>query len=219
MNAASSTRPRLPARLILACLGLAAGIGLGFLVGRLIKTGVLAIDRLTWSDHGATVIAAIFVGLGLIVAVASVSPKLAGRLLDPDGERAATPAQASLYRMQALVTVLAGAMLGAPVIVALAFNPLPMPVASVAMLAIVAAFLLQTACNLMLWRRGDELMRRVMAETGAVCFWILQGLLFLWAAAAKLELAPAVSSWDLITVLMGFYLLVSSAMSMRRGLA
>jgi TRAP-type C4-dicarboxylate transport system permease large subunit len=86
------------------------------------------------------------------------------------------------------------------------------------MLAIVAAFLAQTAYNLLVWRRADELMRQTISQTGAVCFWVLQGLLFLWAAAEKLNIAPALSAWDMMTLMMGFYLIVSSAMSMRRGL-
>src|SRR5215217_4596854 len=59
----------------------------------------------------------------------------------------------------------------------------------------------------------------MIGAAGAACFWVLQGGLFLWAAAEKLDLAPALSSWDALVVLMTFYLLVSSVLSVRRGFA
>ena len=39
------------------------------------------------------------------------------------------------------------------------------------------------------------------------------------AAAEKLELVPALTAWDMMTILMGFYLVISSVISVRRGLA
>jgi hypothetical protein len=219
MNAVASPRRRIPRGLVLGGIGMVFGLGLGLAGSRLTKSGVIPLGELRWSDHAALVIAVTFMGLGLVIALASLHRKAAGRMLDAEAGRPATPAQASLYRQQGLVVFLAGAMMGAPVATTLAFDPLPMPVASAVMLAIVAAFLVQTVCNLIVWHRGDELARRVLSETGAVCFWVLQGLLFLWAAAEKLNLAPALSAWDMMTVLMGFYLMVSSAMSIRRGVA
>jgi hypothetical protein len=62
------------------------------------------------------------------------------------------------------------------------------------------------------------MIRQMVAEAGAVCFWVRQGALFLWAAAEKLELVPALSAWDMMTILMGFYLVISSVISVRRGL-
>ena len=53
----------------------------------------------------------------------------------------------------------------------------------------------------------------------AICFWVLQGALFLWAAGEKLGLAPALSTWDCLTVLMVFYLAVSAVIGFRRGFA
>ena len=86
------------------------------------------------------------------------------------------------------------------------------------MAGIVALFLVQTVGNLILWQRSDELVRQVMAETGAVSFWLLQGALFLWAAGEKLNLLPALSLWDAVAVLMASYLLISTLVSARRGL-
>lgn len=217
----SSTAPvrRLTVRSILVCLGLVFGGAVGFGVGKLLKAGLVDASSLGWSDKGAAVIAVSLMALGLIVSLVSLNRRVAGRMMDPDGERPATAGQASFYRQQGLVLFLAGAMMAAPVAALVLYNPLPFPVASAVMLAVVAAFLAQTAYNLLVWRRADELMRQTISQTGAVCFWVLQGLLFLWAAAEKLNLAPALSAWDMMTIMMGFYLVVSTAMSARRGLA
>lgn len=219
MNVVSETPRNLVPRLILAGVGLLFGGGLGYLVGRLIKSGALDASRFGWSDSLATLIAASLVVIGLIIGLASFSRKAVGRMIDSSGTHVATPAQASFYMQQAIVIFLAGVLMAAPVVTAASFEVIPMVVASIVMLVILAIFLVQTVYNLVVWRRSDELLRRVTSETGAVCFWVLQGLLFLWAAAEKLELAPKLTAWDIMTVLMGTYLVVASIMSARRGLS
>jgi hypothetical protein len=219
MNAASEAPRRNASRLVLGGLGLLFGGGLGYLVGRLIKTGVIDASRLGWSDNLAVVIAACLIAMGLIIGLASFSRKAVGRMIDRTGAQLATPAQASFYRQQAVVMFLAGILMAAPVVTTASFEAIPMVVASIIMLAILAIFLIQTVYNLTVWHRSDELIRRVTSETGAVCFWVLQGLLFLWAAAEKLGLAPPLTAWDIMTVLMGTYLVVASIMSARRGLS
>jgi hypothetical protein len=99
-----------------------------------------------------------------------------------------------------------------------ALQPLSSQLAGAVMAAIVGLFLVQTLLNLTVWTRADEMIRQTVAEAGAICFWVLQGALFLWAAAEKLELVPALSAWDMMTILMGFYLVISSVVSVRRGL-
>lgn len=219
MNAASEAPRRNVSRLVLGGLGLLFGGGLGYLVGRLIKTGVIDPSRLGWSDNLAMLIAACLLAIGLIVGLASFSRTAVGRMIDRTGSRIATPAQASFYRQQAVVMFLAGLLMAAPVVASASFEVIPMVVASIVMLAVLAVFLIQTVYNLTVWHRSDELIRRVTSETGAVCFWVLQGLLFLWAAAEKLGLAPPLTAWDIMTVLMGTYLVVASVMSARRGLS
>lgn len=205
-------------RLLQGLAGLLVGGGLGFLIGRLIKAGDIDPDRLAWSDELAGLLAVILMAVGLFVAVSSLSRRATGRMIDPDADRAATPAQTSFFRQQALVMILAGAMLAAPVVAAVAFDPLPTPIATAVMMGIIAAFLIQTAYNLLVWRRSDELLRRITSESAAASFWILQGALFLWAAAEKLGLAPALSTWDMVTVLMAAYLLLSVILQWRRGM-
>lgn len=103
--------------------------------------------------------------------------------------------------------------------------PLPMIFSALAVspwvgMAVVAALLvLHTLLNLRLYRSVDELFRRTVVEAGAVTFWLGQGLLFLWAAAERLAVAPPITAWDVYVVLMGIYLFVSMIVTMRRGLA
>jgi hypothetical protein len=84
--------------------------------------------------------------------------------------------------------------------------------------AIGVCFAVQTALNIAVWRRADEFMRRLISETSATCFWILQAMLFLWAAGERLSLLPAVSAWDCTVVLMSVYLAASAFISVRNGL-
>ena len=77
---------------------------------------------------------------------------------------------------------------------------------------------IQTVANVMLWRRGVEFLRLVMAETSAFAFWALQTALFLYAAAERLGLVDSISAWALTGILMAVYLLSSIVASARRGI-
>jgi hypothetical protein len=220
MNAITDLPKRSLTKVILAAVGAVIGAGLGFLVGRVLKAAQVDATQLGWSDAAAGLIAACLLAMGMLILAMSFNRRAAGRMVDPHSPKPATSAQASFYRQQGLVSALAGLMMAAPVAVTvLNKGAPPVPIAIIAMLGVVAAFLVQTMVNLTLWRRSDELFRRVISETGASCFWIFQGLLFLWAVAEKLDLAPTLSSWDIMTLLMGLYLVASTVTSMRRGLS
>ena len=218
MTANSSSPGLNRARLAQGVAGLIVGGGLGYLLGRLIKQGHIDVSDLTWSDNVAVLIAVMLFVAGAILVLASFSKRLAARVIDPASERPARPAQIIFYRQQAIVLALSGVMMAAPVLARLLFQPLSDHLAGAVMAAIVGLFLLQTLLNLAVWNRADEMIRQTVAEAGAVCFWLLQGALFLWAAAEKLELVPALSAWDMMTILMGAYLVISSVISVRRGL-
>ena len=204
---------------IMALVGLVAGLPAGWLVGRLVKSAGLL--SMPWSDEGAMGIAATFVIAGLLVAVLSAFRRGQAILANPsqpEFDAKVQQPQINFFRLQAGVLLLAGAMLGAPIVAGLLARPAGEPAGAPLMAAIVAAFVLQSALNVMLWQRADEVFRQVMAETGAICFWVLQGALFLWACGAKLHVLREISSWDTITVLMGVYLLISTIVGYRRGL-
>ena len=218
MTANSSSPGLNRARLAQGVAGLIVGGGLGYLLGRLIKQGHIDVSDLTWSDNVAVLIAVMLFVAGAILVLASFSKRLAARVIDPASERPARPAQIIFYRQQAIVLALSGVMMAAPVLARLLYQPLSGHLAGAVMAAIVGLFLLQTLLNLSVWNRADEMIRQTVAEAGAVCFWLLQGALFLWAAAEKLELVPALSAWDMMTILMGAYLVISTVISVRRGL-
>jgi hypothetical protein len=221
MTDATPSRPSRAtrARLVQLAVGGAFGLAAGLAAMTLRRTGLLDLSGLSWSDVGALLLGLLLGASGLFALLVSVSARASARVMDPGGRAVSRPADIVFYRRQGLVTLLAGVMMAIPAVAPLLATPLPPPLAMVLMLAVVALFLVQTALNLSVWTRADEMMRRTIAQAGAACFWTLQGALFLWAAAEKLGLAPALSTWDAMVVLMGVYLLVSSALAMRRGYA
>jgi hypothetical protein len=206
---------------VIAALSLAGGVvgfSSGLLIGKLEKGGALSLQALGWSDILSGIIALMLIATGLMVLIVSFSRKASGRVLDPASQRDATTAQASYYRQQGVVSLLAGLMLAAPVLVLSVDDPPPFELAAAVMTGIVALFLIQTVANLSLWFRSDELVRRVISETGAATFWLLQGALFLWAAGEKLNLLPELSLWDAVSLMMASYLLLAAIVAHRRGL-
>lgn len=203
-------------------IGLVVGAFLGFAFGWLIatfeKASALVVPKLEWSDSLALFLAALMVLVGFVTLAVSASRRMLGRQINPDETRLATRAQAAFYAQSGAVLALAGVMIATPVLVPAGLDPVPTAVASAAMIALVALFLLQTVLNLSIWMRADEFMRRALGETAAVSFFILQGALFLWAAAEKLGLVARLTLWDAVSVMMAVYLLVNGLISWRRGL-
>ena len=114
--------------------------------------------------------------------------------------------------LQIAVFALAGLMFLAPMVAPAAFPAVWI------FAGIVAAFALQTVANVIMWRRADEMMRRVMTETSTIAFWGLQSVFFLYAAAERLALIQPISAWGMAGILMAVYLISSIIPSVRRGL-
>ena len=85
------------------------------------------------------------------------------------------------------------------------------------MTVIAVCFVIQTTLNFAVWRRADEFVRRLIAETSSLCFWVLQAALFLWAAGERLHLFPVISTWDCAIIMMGAYFVASAFISVRNG--
>lgn len=222
MTASSTPTPTSRAnkvRLGMMAAGMVAGATGAFVGMRLTRSGAIDISGLSWSGHLGLWLAMILFVSGVFCTAVSFNSRMTARSLDPESTGAARPAQMTFFRMQGLIMILAGLMMGAPVLALQIANPLPRELAIAVMTALVAASLTQTALNLSVWTRADEMMRRMIAEVGSICFWVLQALFFLWAAAEVLGLAPKLSSWDLMTLLMAIYLAVSAVLSYRRGFA
>lgn len=210
-------RKPLTRRLAVAfAMGLAAGAA-GYLFGRYVLTaaypdGLPALAGLVWADGLIALSAVGLIMASLGIAVASRKAEPLGRLLKSEGP--ATPDEIANVRIQAAVSFMAGILLIAP------------PIATVAgfdagwtYLALLVVLACQSLLNWRLFREGDEMIRDVMIRSGAVCFWGLQGLLFLYAAAERLGLVAPLTAWSMLAVLFAAYLVVSVVVATRRGLA
>jgi hypothetical protein len=169
-------------------------------------------DALRWSDLVALVVALMLVAGGLSVLAASRNGRALAAVTSADAP--AGPSEIRDMRLQAVVMIGSGLLLSAPIAATLAGNPAPV----LTLIAIAVVFAAHTAMNLSLWRRGDEMIRRVILEAGAMAFWIGQAALFAWAAAERLSVAPTLTAWDILVVVMGLYLVCSMTVGLRRGL-
>lgn len=224
MNLVSkSPKSRLAHRGLQALIGAVIAAPLGYWFGSYLadldKAGAASDLKLVWSDVLALLLAAMMIATGLITLLTSLSRRALGRQINPEEVRPATSAQAVFYAQNGLVLLLAGVMMGVPVLVPILFAPLSPMLASAAMAGLIALLLVQTAGNIAIWVRSDEFMRRAMGESAAVSFAILQGLLFLWAAGEKLGLLPQLTLWDATSVMMAAYLVIGLTITWRRGLA
>ncbi len=214
MDADKPAQPR-RLRLLLAAPLAVMGALAGYGVGRLLKARHFGLNVSNWSDGLAMLLAASMMAMGLLILAFTLNRGLAGRMVDPAGGRPASKSQLSFYRQQGLVMLLAGVMMALPL--AMVIGELSQPLRLGLMAAIVLLFAVQSAFNFIVWRRADEFVRRLIAETSAVCFWLLQSALFLWAAGERLALLPPISAWTGTVVLMSVYLTASAFISLRRG--
>ncbi|RZJ04328.1 MAG: hypothetical protein EON89_08230 [Brevundimonas sp.] len=208
----SQTWPRTTVKL--AGIGAVFGVG-GYLFGKLLADLYPDLGAgldVRWADAAAFALAAVMLVASVVTVAISTRPAALGRLLKLEGP--AGPVEAREARLQAAILALSGAVLALPpLFIALGVSPLP------AFAGVAALLVLHTALNLRLYRSADELFRRVVIDAGAATFWVGQGLLFLWAAAERLALAPPVTAWDVYVVLMAVYLVASMTVTIRRGLA
>jgi hypothetical protein len=127
--------------------------------------------------------------------------------------------EAIYQRLTGVCLALAGAMLLTPLVVGTARNGGPWGLRAAAMAGLVVSFALQSWINVALWRRSDELFRRLILDSSAISFWSLQGVLFLWAAGERLRLLPAITAWQACILMLAGYLIASVAVNLRRGLS
>lgn len=113
--------------------------------------------------------------------------------------------------LEALVTALAGIMLLIPLYATTWVS------AEIALGAVTFLLVVQSVLNFMLWRRADEMLRRIMIETMGLAFWALQLALFVYAASERLGLIESLSAWGMIGIMMTVYLVASAIAAARRG--
>lgn len=201
----------------LALFGAACGVaGYGF--GWLLATQIFPDApppselNLRWSDILAFLVAAGMILGAAAMLIVSLNPRRLGRMYRLEGDASST--EAAQARLQSIVMGLSGVVLALPLIFSLTGVP---PILGV--VAIVLLLVLHTVLNLRVYRQADEMLRRLVLEAATLTFFLGQGLLFLWAVAERLGVAPPITTWDIYAVLMTFYLVVAVTVSARRGLA
>lgn len=217
-DAPSTTRNLWRRMLIAGAIGAPIGGVGGYFVGRALKRGSL-VPLLDWTlaDLFSLLIALTLLISAGYAAWATTSRKRWNEMVEKQPvDTEVDPAALVEGRRGALVAALGGLLIMTPPIAAHA--GLGTEMRGVVALALGALLLVECAINWKIWKDGDELTRTVTAQTGALCFWVLQLGLFIWAALARLDLVAEVDSWTLMTILMGAYLVTSVTISVRRGL-
>ncbi|MGV9009349.1 hypothetical protein [Brevundimonas sp.] len=193
MNALIERKPSLARKIVGFVLLAGAGGAVGYAAANFGLT-----RDLPWPDALALLMAVTLIATGIIGAVTlAVRPS-------------SVPKGCGL--LQVVVMGLAGILFILPV-----FGPQWVD-ADLVFVAVVALAVVQSVANLMLWKRADEMLRRVMMETATITFWAGQMALFLYAAAERLGLIGTASAWGLMGVLMGLYFIASMIAALRRGL-
>jgi hypothetical protein len=202
-------------RWILMGAGLAAGVATGAAVR--LATPRHWVSAWPWEDQTAMVLGLSLLTWGLGHLVASLFRRSAAFVADPYGATGGLrPGEARYQRLTGATIALAGAMVLAPLTARWAPG-LGNAVRIATLAGLVGGLVAQSVVNLMIWRRSDELFRRLIVESTALTFWGLQGVLFLWAAGERLGLLPPITAWQVFVVLLAGYLIASMAVSIRRG--
>ncbi|WP_291837407.1 hypothetical protein [Brevundimonas sp.] len=190
----------------------AVGYAVGQFAAKLFPGLEPDLPDLRWADIVAGLVAAVLLVSCLGTAITSFYRRSLGRVLKLEGP--AGDDEVRDARRQSAVLGLSGIIMILPMILSGLALPVTASLAGIGLLLV-----LHTALNLRLYRSVDELFRRVVVEAGALTFWLGQGLLFIWAAAERLAVAPPLTAWDIYVVLMSVYLIVSMVVTFRRGLA
>lgn len=202
----TADRNRLIRAGLLALVGAACGAALGY-------AGVEIAPEVSEPDMMACAVGAALLLAGGISILLSFNRRTLSAASMLEGEAGECEVRAA--RRQGAVTILAGLLLAWPVLAA----ETAWVNSSVAYAAVLLVFGVQTALNWSVWKRGDEMTRRTVTEAGALSFWVMQGALFLYAAAERLALVPAPTAWQITVAMMAGYLVLSSAVAFRRGYA
>lgn len=189
------------------------GYGVGGWLAKVAPGGLGLIDKsLRWSDLLAMLVAFALIGGAILAFITSLNAKRLGRMYNLEGD--ASPEEMAQARFQSLVFGFSGVILALPVGFSLTGVSPGLGVGAIGLLLV-----LHTVMNVRVYRQADELLRRAVMETAAVTFFAGQLMLFVWAAAERLSVAPPITAWDIYAVLMALYVVASLWISVRRGLA
>jgi peptidoglycan/LPS O-acetylase OafA/YrhL len=188
------------------------------LLGAVVGAGTVVffeerVPGIQWADVLAVAVALICLITAAILGVASLDPRSLASTLKVEGD--STPREVTGARVQAVMLALAGVLMIAPVLP----DALGVHAPGLSFALVAALFVIQSAYNWTVWKKGDEMMRRVVTEAAALSFWLLQAGFFLYAAAERLGLVAPATAWRLVTVLMAVYLLSPNVTAIWRNRA
>lgn len=166
--------------------------------------------------HGlGLIVAALLLVLGAIIIIASFTRSGAAQLMGEDLDPAEDiRPELRPLRWQGIVTLLAGVEL---VILSLSTDLLTGPRSELLLAVLIGVTAVQTWFNYQLWRRGDELFRRLIVEAAVIGFIVFQFALFFWVAGARFALVPDPSALDIYVLMLVLYLVGGSVASVRLG--
>ena len=167
------------------------------------------------AHEGALLLALLLAAVGLMVAVSSLTRSGAKQMISAELEPGEDiSSELSSIRWQGVVALLAGVEM-----FVLGLNPelLAGPARSWLLPLIGIILAAQSWINHRLWRSGDELFRRVIAEAAVIGFVAFQFLLFFWTVAVRFGLAEDPEALDVYVLMMALYLLGSGIAGIRRG--
>lgn len=216
-DTASALRPaRLRKLAIEVAIWLVIGVAIGATVARYdLLDGLKPLDPFLGL---ALLLGAILAIVGANLVAVSYRPVALGQVLDGDRKQVASAAERTFYRLGGWVILLAGLLAALPPAAVLVAEPLPRAAAWTVFASVVLLSGLQFALNVRLWRKADELTRRATTEGACLALLVVEGLLFLWAAAEVFGLAPAASAWAIWTLTFVAYVVTCTCVSWRRGL-
>lgn len=168
------------------------------------------------TDVAAMAVSALLMLGGVMTFLPTLDRRSLARALEPEaGERATlTDAEVGQLSLQGAIMVAAGAMLAAPPM--LSDRP---ELGNLALVGLGAILALHTLLNILAWRASDAFNRRVMIESAALSFWGLQAALVLWAGAERMGLAPPITAWNGLVIVMAVSLLAGGWAAVRRTAA
>jgi hypothetical protein len=209
-----SSNPFTPKVLLRMGIGAIAGAAVGYLGVELLMHLHISPRQVGWSDAIALWISIVFIALGLVVGLVSTNRSRLAKELEPEATVPASAGEVHITRLQAAVLAIAGVLMGTPVFAQpyIAQHPGGNYVVFVSILVV---FALQTWLNIRIWVASDEFLRKTILQVTALTFTIGQGLFFLAAAAEHLHLIAPISSWNVYSLLMLLYLLVTFYIGLR----
>jgi hypothetical protein len=210
------TRQQVKGKIVVRMLlGALLGAGMAYACLTLAEHWHVSIKHIGWGDLLGGYLGICFFGIGLVLFAMSFNRREVAQSLE--GWSAKLPAsndEVRQFRLQAAAMFLAGVMLLTPFLASGTLTG-PSALGRGLFIAILVMFAAQTWANVRLWRTGDEFLRHQILVVCTLTFAIVQGALFLWAAAEHLKLVRSLTNWETMTLLLFCYLSVSFGVSMR----